>query len=175
MVQQNTEGVRRIVRRHLGFRLRLRMDSDDMLQEALAEATRLVGEGCAPLAGSADDFLNWLEAVIGNKARNLARFHDAQCRTPRREERLETEQGARLCTAAKTPSGVAITAEVTARVRTAIESLPPRQREVVTLVHLEKRSVPEVARSMGKTENATSVLLSLALRKLRAILQRMQE
>lgn len=151
------------------------MDSDDMLQEALAEATRLASEGSAPFGGNGGDFLNWLDAVVGNKACNLARYHDAKCRTPRREEPLETNQGDWPSTGEKTPSGVAIAAEVTAQVRTAIESLPPRQREVVTLVHLEKRGVAEVAVRMGKTENATSVLLSIALRKLRVILQRMQE
>ncbi|MBT5808639.1 sigma-70 family RNA polymerase sigma factor [Candidatus Uhrbacteria bacterium] len=49
--------------------------------------------------------------------------------------------------------------------------LPDDDREAVVMRHLEGYSVKEIAKHLGKTENATSVLIYRALKKLRKILE----
>ncbi len=55
--------------------------------------------------------------------------------------------------------------------RKAIDQLPDDAREAVVLKYLEGYSTREVANHIGKTENATSVLLHRSLKKVRIILE----
>ncbi len=55
--------------------------------------------------------------------------------------------------------------------RKAIDQLPDDAREAVVLKYLEGFSTKEVANHIGKTENATSVLLHRSLKKVRKILE----
>jgi len=164
------ERARRFARLKLGAALRRRIDSDDLLQEALLDASRLFAsqEEVRSLDGEA--FVRWLAEVIHRKALNLARHHvAAERRSVRRERPLDA---AREAGGGRTASEIAMSAEDLQELDRALARLTPREREVVVLVHLEGHRVATAAERMGKTANATSVLLHEALSKLGTILKR---
>lgn len=54
----------------------------------------------------------------------------------------------------------------------AMKNLPDEDREAIILRHLEGYSIKEIALHLGKTENATSVLIHRALKKLGDMLEK---
>ena len=156
------------IRRKLGFPLRRRVTSDDILQEALLDAARRLPEG-SPRLEQPSGFFAWLSRVVDQKIRDQGRRHVRAARRSVRKEGPLDENDAQVPPApGRSPSGELAHAERTALVRRAVEALPRRQREIVTLVHLERLSVGEAAERMRKTPGATSVLLHQALTRLRA-------
>jgi RNA polymerase sigma factor (sigma-70 family) len=161
------------VRVRLGAALRRRVESEDVLQEVLLEAAQLFLEKNLAASLKDQEFFPWLSKIIEHKIKNLARFHvAAKKRAVDREVPLQGAGPLAQPSEAKSPSAEILEEERAHRLRKAIASLPGREREVVTLVHLEKLRVSEAARRMGKTANATSVLLHQALERLEAILKR---
>jgi RNA polymerase sigma-70 factor, ECF subfamily len=61
-------------------------------------------------------------------------------------------------------------AETAAALREAIDALPPRQRTVVVLSHLDGRTNREVSEMTGMTESTVRVHMFRALRRLRGLL-----
>jgi len=170
---QCRERVHRYVQLRIGAALRRRVDSEDVLQEVLLEASRLFQEGQAGDFPDGDSFFSWLARIVDNKIRTLARHHvAAERRTIHREVRLESNEASQPVRSGESPSAELQKQEGWASLRTAIELLPPREKEVIELVHLQKLRVTEAAERMGKTPNATSVLLHHALKRLRGILKR---
>jgi len=108
------------------------------------------------------------------KIHDLARFHiAAKRRSVRREERLgSNDRVLHVPAAGETPSGVFLAAERRLELRRALKKLTPREREVVTLIHLKGFKVARAAERLGKTPGATSVFLHHALVKLERILER---
>src|SRR5262249_17326140 len=70
----------------------------------------------------------------------------------------------------ETPSGEAAAREAARAVSVALTTLPPRQREAVTLVYLRQLSEEEVALRMGTTKTAVRSLLFRGLTNLRQAL-----
>ncbi|MBI4586689.1 MAG: sigma-70 family RNA polymerase sigma factor [Planctomycetes bacterium] len=164
----------RFIRLKLGATLRRRLDSEDVLQEALLEASALFCEDPAIARMGELEFFSWLKRVIGYKVQNLARyFIGAKQRSVLREESLtsRSEHQSQAKTS-KTPSALQVEEELAQQIQEAMDLLSPREREVVDLVHLKKMRVADAAARLGKTTNATSVLLSQALKKLVALLQK---
>ena len=159
----------RYIRVKLWAMLRRRVESEDVLQEVLLEASRLVPETEWASMGEAD-FYPLLTGMIDNKIRALVRFHLAQRRAVHREVPLSPEEGD-APGGGKTPSAELMARELSEDLERAIGELPARQQEVIRLVHLEKLRVAEAADLMGKTPNATSVLLYHALKRLGTILR----
>lgn len=162
-----------LVRRSLGRRLRQRLDSEDVLQEVLLEASRIYCRGPRRPRRS-EDFVRWMARIITFKVRKLARFHlQTRKRQADREVRLDSRDGgAAGSRTPRTPSSILLEGERGRLLHEAIEQLPPRQKEAVTLVHLRRLPVKEAAAILGKTPNATSVLLFEALERLGEILKR---
>lgn len=61
--------------------------------------------------------------------------------------------------------------EVAREVRSAVAALPPRDREVIVLFYLEHRTVAEIGRLIGVSNNAIEVRLHRARAKLRELLK----
>ena len=169
------EQIHRYVQLRLGASLRRRLESEDVLQEVLLEASKLVQEGQAGDFPDGGSFFAWLSRIADNKIWALARHHKAECRALEREVRLESsESNQPYQSRAESPSAELQRREGWDSLKTAIELLPPREREVIELVHLQKLRVMEAAQRMGKTANATSVLLHHALKRLREVLKRQE-
>ncbi len=58
------------------------------------------------------------------------------------------------------------------QVRTAINALPARQKQVVVMRFYEDMSPAEIGQALGITTNAVSVALSHAIRRIGALLER---
>jgi RNA polymerase sigma factor (sigma-70 family) len=70
-----------------------------------------------------------------------------------------------------TPSQVAIGLEAIERMQQAFDALPEHYREVISLARIAGLPHVEVARRMGKTEQATRQLLGRALVQLATLMQ----
>jgi len=173
LVRAHSVHARGVVRGLLGKTLRRRVDSDDVLQESLLEASKLFLASREAAAMGDAEFIPWLRQIIENKIHNLSRTHvKGKLRSVRKEERLESNHETnRLPAPQKSPSAEAAVAEEAARLRDAIARLSPQEKNVVTLVHLERLRLAEAAERLGKTAGATSVLLHQALQKLKTLLR----
>jgi RNA polymerase sigma-70 factor (ECF subfamily) len=75
----------------------------------------------------------------------------------------------------ETPSRAAARREGACAVRVALTTLPPRQREAVTLVYLQQLSREEAAQRMGTTQAGVRSLVHRGLEKLRETLGSMSK
>ena len=147
-------------------------DLDDLVQEALLEATRSFD---AYVYQGPDSFFRWLAQVAMNRLQNLRRTAGAQ---KRRGNELPIEPlgstivPGRVDPAAVGPGPRTLTAgsEAQDRIDRAMAQLSDVDREVIALSRVNGLSLAEVAERMGRTRNAVALLLSRALRKLRGLL-----
>jgi RNA polymerase sigma-70 factor (ECF subfamily) len=68
------------------------------------------------------------------------------------------------------PHRRAVSGEIARRTRDALERLPDAERTALLLRHFEGRSIAEIARALGRGENAAKQTVFRAVRKLRAAL-----
>lgn len=73
------------------------------------------------------------------------------------------------------PEAAAATEETLRRLRDLIQTLPAREQLLIRLHFLEGQSIPEVARVLGATDNATHVLKSRLRAKLRGLMEQDDE
>ena len=169
--------LRKMVAYHLDRRLRARVDPSDVVQEVLAEASHKLPEYLRkrPLP-----FYPWLRQMAETHLVELRRRHlGAQKRTVRREEpgilalpeESAAELASRLVTSATSPSQRLLREEARQRVQAALGQLPPRDRQVLELRHLEQLSVAETAAVLGINEGAVKTRHVRALQRLRALLE----
>jgi RNA polymerase sigma-70 factor (ECF subfamily) len=157
-----------------GPALRQRAELDDLIQEAYAEALRQF----ANYTWQGDDsFFRWLATIAVHRLQNLARVERAGKRDPRREvPMVGPETAARqggvsdAADPAPGPRTLTVGAEAGDVVRSAIARMSEADREVIVLARLEGLPLQEVAQRIGRTRNATALLLSRALRKLKDLL-----
>jgi RNA polymerase sigma-70 factor (ECF subfamily) len=161
-----------LVRLKLGSTLRRRVDSQDVVQEVLLDASKLYIEGRVGPFGEGAEFLRWLATAIDRKVRNLARFHAAARRNLLRELPLEPRAAvAEGSKGGRSASSILMEEERREEVLAALEKLSPRQRQVIELVHFRDLKLHEAAAALGKTPNATSVLLYEAMKRLARTLE----
>jgi RNA polymerase sigma-70 factor (ECF subfamily) len=174
LLDRHRERLRRMITARLDHRLAARLDPSDVLQEALADAGRKLGEYARerPLP-----FYPWLRRLA---AERLALAHRRHIRVAGRSVCLERPGGAdpsdgsdavlidRLVASGTSPTGNVRREELRQRVRTALESLGEGDREVLVLRYLEGLPFAAVAAALGITENAAKVRHFRALERLRA-------
>jgi len=167
------ERIRRIIRLRIDRKLRPKLDSVDIVQDALILALRGL-EGFT--YKNEGDFLRWLSRIAENRLYDvLDEFHAAK-RDIRKEipfKRIDggTEQGsfgAADPLQTTTPSVLLSRQEQLDRLEEAIDNLKPEYREVVFLSRIERLSHEEIAAQMGKSKGAVAMLLSRALLTLTA-------
>jgi RNA polymerase sigma-70 factor (ECF subfamily) len=160
MVARHCDEVRRLAFRLLGWR----GDGEDVVQEVFLAAwaawRRYPGEDAAGL---------WLKRIAVNK-----------CRSRMRRDAVGARWRAWLmATRPEEPSAAAEDSleqeERAARVRRAIDSLPPRYREMTILYYLEQMSLEEIAQVTGRRRNTIEVQLHRARRILETALKGLVE
>ena len=104
----------------------------------------------------------WLTAITVNKCRSRMRRHFLKLRW------LQST-ASRLAEAADADQPT-LRDETSAKVRTAVRALPAKDREVVVLYYLEDRTVAEMSRLLGWSENAIDVRLHRARKRLKDLL-----
>jgi RNA polymerase sigma-70 factor (ECF subfamily) len=135
-------------------------DGSDVVQSGLSVAFERLhqfrGPGAAP-------FLAWLAAIVGNEARRslgqARRFQPLPGDSSDRDPLAGDSSG---------PDGKAAKREQAARLLAAVERLPDDHRTVLNLRIFQELPFEEVARRMGRSEDAARQLWTRALKKLRA-------
>lgn len=162
------ERVWRIIRLRMGRELRVRLDSMDLVQEALLLALKNLGDFKYKNEG---DFLRWLSKIAQNALRgNLDKLHAAK-RDIRREVRLGNY---RPTTGAEfggtpgpirttTPSVIMSRKEDLDKLENAIGELKPEYRNVIVLAKIDGLSYQQIGEKLGTSADAVGHLLSRAM------------
>jgi len=159
------ERVLRIVRLRMGGPLRARMQSMDLVQEvfvsALKDLTRFEyrDEG---------DFLRWLSKIAENRIRdNVKRFHaakrDARREVPLADATAGSPGHGREPVRLTTPSVIVSASEDLDRLETAMTMLKPEYHQVIVMAAIEGLSYQEIAAKLGRSADATRMLLARAM------------
>ena len=162
------ERVRRIIRLRIDRKLRPKIDSVDVVQDALVLALAGLKNFTYRDEG---DFLRWLSRIAENKLRDiLDKFHadkrDIRREIPFKREETDTEGnsfGVAGPLQTTTPSVLLVRKEQLDRLERAIDNLKPEHREVIFLSRIERLSHEEIAAKLGKSKGAVAMLLSRAL------------
>jgi RNA polymerase sigma-70 factor (ECF subfamily) len=169
--QGDSEAFRSLVERHSRsvFRLAYRMtgneqDAEDVVQESFLRAYKQLGR-----FESRANFGTWLYRIVANCSVDLMRA---------RQARHDQSRGESLDEAVDLPAGdtpgperLARSAEISARVREALDGLSPLERAAFTLRHHEGRSIEEISRMLGLGTSAAKHSVFRAVKKLRIVLQ----
>jgi RNA polymerase sigma-70 factor (ECF subfamily) len=155
-------------------RLTQRVDPSDVVQDVLVEATRTISEY---LRHRPMPFYPWLRRLAWQRLVDLERRH---LRSARRSVRLEERHdlrlsdesavalASRLVSDASHPSRRLIRQEMLDRVRSALDDLAQRDREILVLRFLEELSTSETAAVLEISEGAVKSRVMRALLRLRA-------
>ena len=170
--------LRRALELRFDHRLQGRIDPADVLQETFLEATRRFSEYRHETDGS---FFVWLRCIALSRLVDLHRRHlGAQTRDIRREVSLEGlvspdapsgALAAQLLGDLTSPSEAAQRAESAARIQSALERMPPQDREILALRHFEQLTNIEAAQVLGIEESAASKRHLRALSRLKDALK----
>lgn len=162
------ERVQRIVRLRMGREIRSRLDSVDVVQDALIHALRGLEDFTYNNEG---DFLRWLSTI----AQNALRDHLDKLHTEKRDIRKEVRVKSYVPTTgggfaaipspidSTTPSAIASKREDLDKLEKAIDQLKPEHREVIVLTKIEGLSYKEIAEKLGKSSEAARKLVSRAM------------
>jgi RNA polymerase sigma-70 factor (ECF subfamily) len=162
------ERVRRIVRFRMGPELRSQLESMDLVQEALIEAIKDLGDFTYSSDG---DFLRWLSSIVENTIRdNIDRIHAAK-RDVHRQVSLDrmvdhtnlAGLDAHVPAVTTTPSVVLSLREDLDRLEQAMDRLKPQYREVLVLAKIEGLSCKEIAAKQSRNPAAVAMSLSRAI------------
>ena len=136
---------------------------DDVVQDTLITIHRALAT-----FDPARPFPPWLRAIAARRSIDAMRVHG------RRGAREVQDETAYMAHAEPGPDAEAAASrqDDAARLRAAVASLPPLQRQAVELLALSERSLDEAARETGRTKGALKVNLHRALRALRSRVER---
>jgi RNA polymerase sigma-70 factor (ECF subfamily) len=162
LVRRYEGPLRTEVHRRLGPSLRVREDTDDLLQSTLVAVMR--GLAGFEYRGEAA-FRAWLATVAERQVRMAGRFHRRERRDARREEGVAATGGPP--DARTSPSAGAVRGEATAGLRAAVAALPEEERRAVELHTFQGLGFPEVAARMGLADkDAARYVFRKALKRL---------
>jgi len=162
------ERVRRIIRLRMGKEIRSKLDSMDLVQDALLSALGGLGDFTYKNEG---DFLRWLSKITQNALRdNLDKLYTDK-RDIRKEVRLENYEpttgsgfvGTPGAIEATTPSVIMSKKEDLDKLEKAIDELKSDYREVIVLSKIDGLSYKEIGDRLGKSIDSVGHLLSRAM------------
>jgi RNA polymerase sigma-70 factor (ECF subfamily) len=132
---------------------------DDVVQDVLLSVHRAL-----PTYDPARPFKPWLRAIAARRAIDALRQHGRQGG----REQHDPVAFLNHADTGATPGETSLRQGEARRLRAAIQTLPPQQRQAVELLGLRERSLDDAARLTGSTKGALKVNLHRALRSLRA-------
>lgn len=177
LLGESTPKLVRMVDLRMEQRGRRRFEPDDVVQDALIEATRRFGEWCAQ---DRFPFHVWLRLLT---AKALARAQRRHLQTQKRDagREGELEDGRTSVSAARaadwfastqtSPTQAARRAEVREKVLAALAELDDLDREILALRHFEQLTNDEAALELGIEPAAASKRFSRALQSMRPVLR----
>jgi len=165
--------LRQMVALRIDRRMAARVEPSDVVQEALADAAQSLSDY---LKNRPLPFYPWLRQFAWERLLQLHRHHVGTKRRSVAREQLrifdlagesEAILAERLVNSGTSPSGQLLAAELRERVRAALESLEPRDREVLVLRYLEQLTSKEIAAILGISEAAVKTRHRRALERMR--------
>lgn len=167
----------RALERKVGAGLRRKLDLEDIYQEVLTRAVK----DLPSLDFKGQDPLGWVFQVMDRQIVDLHRYHfEAQKRDAGREVSAnaplsksdeEPKGFADLLVASMTTPSAAMSRDMKmVRIYEAMEQLSEDMKNAIRWRYLENMSSQKIAERLGKSDAATRVLLSRAIRKLQAVL-----
>lgn len=154
----------------LGGWLAGRVGASDVLQEALVEVVRSIGN----FGGTTrPEFATWVHRIVDRAALRVHRYLTAKKRRPPSSPSGLEALAATLRPNVATPSGEARASEFEDLCRKAIAELTIDQRLVVERVLLAGDDIDDVASDFGRTPDATRALLARARARLALRLERL--
>ncbi|WP_347275249.1 sigma-70 family RNA polymerase sigma factor [Candidatus Kuenenia sp.] len=161
----------RIVRMRMGNELRSKMQSMDLVQDVLLSSFRDLKQFTYKNEG---DFLRWLSHIAENRIRDKIGEMRAQVRDHRREQPLSSNKQLKDDSSvhtyepmdSATPSKILSKEEDLDKLEKAMQKLKPKYREVILLTKAEGLSQKQVGEKLGKSPDATRMLLVRALNAL---------
>ncbi|MBW1851421.1 MAG: sigma-70 family RNA polymerase sigma factor [Deltaproteobacteria bacterium] len=165
-----------IIRLRMGREIRSKLESMDLVQDALMSALKDLGTFKYKTEG---DFLRWLSRIAENRLRNqLQRLH-ANKRDIRKEVQLNDYRptvedsfvAALDIVDTTTPSAIMSKREDLDKLAKAIDVLKPEYRQVIVLTKIDGLSYKEIGEKLGKSSEAVRKLVSRALEELISIFE----
>jgi RNA polymerase sigma-70 factor (ECF subfamily) len=138
------------------------MESRDILQATLMKSFQHLDD----FKGADTQSLNaWLARIAEREIADRVDFHRRQRRDTAREEALDTIEVAGAAVPAPVRSALtqAILDERARHLEAAIETLSEAHREIILLRKFEELSFAEIARRLGRSEDACRMLLARAM------------
>jgi RNA polymerase sigma-70 factor, ECF subfamily len=170
--------LRRLIASRLDRRVSARIDPSDVVQEALADASRRLS---AYLQDPPLPLLPWLCQFALER---LAKLHRHHIRTSKRSVNREKpspgsssrEPGRAasrtLVSRGTSPSGRVIRDEIREQVRVAMGRLREGDRKILAMRNIEALSMAQIANALGISEGAAKVRHLRALRRLQSLLEK---
>ncbi len=162
------------IERRLGPSLRRKIEPEDLVQEANADAIRSANE----IDFSKRDPFGWLCQIAERRIVDAhRRFFESQKRDAGRERAIDAGSDTQgglvdLLVASMTTASQAFSRDQKQiRLITALESLPEDQRTALRLRYLENLPSKEIAQRLGKSDGAIRVMLTRSLTKLQELLE----
>jgi RNA polymerase sigma-70 factor (ECF subfamily) len=148
--------------------LRSFFEVDDILQETFLKAFRDFGQFTYQSPGS---FMSWLARISDHVMADLARSQGRQKRHAAAMLRFRSESNPSGPEPAdsRTPSRVLAEEEGLRGLLEKLNSLPENYRQAILLTKVEGLSTPEAAARLGKSNEATALLLHRALKRFRSL------
>lgn len=173
LLQSYQKQLLRIVKFRMDPRLRVRLDADDIVQEAFVEATERFDDFAQ---NQEMPFFLWLRFITVQRLFQLHRRHlGVQARDARREISIFSKPqpqatsamlAAHLLGKHTSPSVAAMRAEQTLRVEKALNSMSEVDREILALRRFERLKNDEVANLLNLSKSAASNRYIRALERL---------
>ncbi|MDP6443731.1 MAG: sigma-70 family RNA polymerase sigma factor [Pirellulaceae bacterium] len=161
--------------RRMSDSLRARIEAEDVVQEALAEAVRTFGD----VDLREREPFHWLCQLCERRTVDAhRRYFAAQKRSASRETSLESHSDDSggwsdlLAASITTPSAVFSRNAREAKLADSLASLPDDQQEGLRLRYVENLPTKQIAERLGKTDAAVRVMLTRSLKKLQKMLSR---
>jgi RNA polymerase sigma-70 factor (ECF subfamily) len=157
-----------LIHYRMGERLRSFLEVDDILQEAFLAAYRQLDNFSYRSAGS---FFRWIaritEHIIVDAARREGREkRDGGERIPLRSE---SQPGGAEPADSRTPSRLLAEREAILRLLRKLDALPDQYRQAIVMAKVDGLTTREMSEKLGKTHEATALLLHRALKQFRRI------
>jgi RNA polymerase sigma-70 factor (subfamily 1) len=157
-----------LIHYRMGPELDRSYEVDDILQETFLKAFRDFGQFTYRTPGS---FMSWLARIADHVLADLARSQGRQKRHAAEMLRFRSESNPSgpEPVDSKTPSRVLAEAEGVRGLLDQLNSLPEDYRQAILLMKVEGLSTSEAAERLGKSNEATALLLHRALKRFRSL------
>jgi RNA polymerase sigma-70 factor (ECF subfamily) len=176
LLELHRERLRRMVAIRVDKRLAARVDPSDIVQEAMRDAFKRLGEYFATPEIA---FYPWLRRIAWDRLMDMYRQHIAaekrsvlkeRIRSPELNDESMAELAHNLAANSQNPRQQAIAAELEARMMAALGRLKSDDRELLVLRYMEQLDVEEIASVMGISRTAVTSRHLRAIQRLRELL-----